>query len=390
MQTSTRKILISLHMASPAGRRQLAGIFRYAAKGVNWDFHFGPSTSVLGKEASSLQPTAGYDGIISSIGLRDENFRAIVRRKKIPVVLIDFDNPKSNDIRQIRAGFVSSDDYRAGQDGAKHLLSLGKMRSYGFMPANNPTSRWSILRQQGMADVLVQHGMELDVFDSSTNSLEKWLMALPKPTAVMAAADAGATQAIIICHNQKISLPEQLVIVGNDDDALVCDNIRPRLSSVRIDHEGEGFAAARMLDRMMRRPNNPVKDVLLAPKGIAVRESTHPVSPAAGLIDRALLYIREHAADAITVDDVADHLNVSRRLLYLRFSKILGKSILAEITEQRIKMLKTKLKMPNVAIAKIARDCGFSTAGHANRVFKAATGMSMRNWRIKAQTGIGG
>ena len=380
MRNSTRRILVSLHMDSPAGRRQLAGIFRYVASGVNWDFRFSPSSRVPEAEYSSHKPSAGCAGIISSRGLSIDAIRDMVVGQGIPIVMIDVDKAHiATDT--IRAGFVCSDDYRAGREGARHLLSLGRMRSYAFLPGTTPSSRWSMLRQRGLADTLRQQGLALNVFDASTDTLDAWLSALPKPAAVMAAADEGANQAMTICHNLKIAIPNQLVIIGNDDDALICENLRPRLSSVRIDHEGEGFAAAKMLDRMMRRPNSPVKDVLLPPKGVAVRESTRPVSPASSLIDRALAYIHEHAAEGISVDDVADHVNASRRLLYLRFGEVLGKTVLAAITEQRISMLKSKLKSSSIPVAKLALDCGFSTAGHANRVFKASEGMSMRDWR---------
>lgn len=134
---------------------------------------------------------------------------------------------------------------------------------------------------------------------------------------------------------------------------------------------------------MMRHPNRPAKDVLIAPKGVAVRESTRPVSPAAGLIERALAYIREHAADGITVDDVVDHVNVSRCLLCLRFREQLGKSILTAITEQRVATMMEKLKLSNAPVAQLALASGFPTAKHATRVFKAATGFSPRDWRAK-------
>ena len=383
MRTTARKILVSLNPGSPADRSQRIGILRYAAKVGNWDLVFGPNCRMPGGDTVSSDISAGYDGVISSTGLRDWMRHDIVTRQNAPFVLIDTDRAMVDDAGKRRIGFVASDDYKAGQQGAQHLLSLGKMRSYGFIPSLNKNSRWSSLRQRGMADMLRRHGLELGVFDSTTGSLDEWLAALPKPTAIMAPSDDGANQVISICHKLKIKMPDQLVIIGNDNNELICENLRPRLSSVRIDHEGEGYAAARMLDRMMRYPKRPVKDVLIAPKGVAVRESTRPVSPAANLIERALAYIREHAADGITVDDVVDHVNVSRCLLYLRFREQLGKSVLAAITERRIAMFKDKLKSTDAPIARLAFVCGFPTAGHAARIFKTATGVSPRDWRTK-------
>ena len=202
--------------------------------------------------------------------------------------------------------------------------------------------------------------------------------------AVMAASDDIASSALVLCHKLKIAVPRQIVIIGHDNDALICDNCRPRLSSVQIGHEEEGFAAAQMLSRMMRRPDRPVRDVLIAPKGVVVRETTRPVSPAAMMIDRALVYIRENAESGIGVDDVARYLNVSRRLLYLRFGELLGKSVLDVIAERRIELLKTRLPASKEAIAAVSLACGFKTANHAKRAFRAATGVTMREWRADA------
>ena len=384
MRMTPRKILVSLNPGSPADRSQRIGILRYAAEAGTWDFVFGPNHRIPGGDTVASDMSAGYDGVISSTGLKDWMRHDISTRPNVPFVLIDVDRTKVPASEHRRIGFVASDDYKAGQQGAQHLLSLGKMRSYGFIPGLNTDSRWSKLRQRGMADVLEGHGLALEVFDAATDSLDEWLEALPKPTAIMTPSDDGANQVISICHKLKIKMPDQLVIIGNDNNELICENLRPRLSSVRIDHEGEGYAAAKMLDRMMKYPNRPVKDVLIAPKGVAVRDSTRPASPAANLIERALAYIREHAADGITVDDVVDHVNVSRCLLYLRFREKLGKSILAAITERRVAMMKTKLKSSKAPVAQLALACGFPTAGHATRVFKAATGVSPRDWRTKA------
>ena len=377
MQLAAKRILVSLHSGSPCERKQLAGILRYSAKTDNWDFDFWPSTVAPSGDAL-------YDGVISGTGLKDWTLHDLPIPPSAPVVLIDFNESKDGDVARFRVGFVSSDDYRAGQQGAQHLLSLGRMRSYGFVPSTSNGDRWSLLRLRGMSDMLKRQGLTPEVFDISTASLEDWLSSLPKPAAIMAASDEGANKVIGVCHKIKIRIPDQLVIIGNDDDSLICENLRPRLSSVRIDHEGEGYAAAKMLDRMMRHPNRPVTDVLIAPRGVAVRESTRPVSPTASLIERALAYIREHAADGITVEDVVDHVNVSRCLLYLRFREQLGKSVLAAITERRVAMLKAKLKTSAAPVAQLALACGFPTAGHATRVFKAATGVSPRDWRTKA------
>ena len=386
-KSDMKKILAAFGMASPAGRKQLAGLYRYIAGGRDWDVTMLRHGNLWEPDTIRRQITEGCNGIISAQSFtKDNEILRLLEKDQIPVVAIDIGNIESGTARanKVRVGHIYSDDFRAGVSGAQHLLSLGRMRAYGFIPSENPKSRWSRLRAEGAESVLAAKGLTLKIFDSAAESLEQWLLNLPKPAAVIAASDDLAAAAAILCHKLRISIPDQLVLLGNDDDELTCENVRPRLSSVRIPHEEEGYRAAHMLDLMMRRQGFIPKDVLIPPGGITVRESTKPISPATGLIDRALAYIHDHAAEGISVDDVVAHVNVSRRLLYLRFGEMLGKTVLDVLSERRLELLKSRLLSSTDSIAALSLACGFSSANHAKRVFKSATQMSMRDWRAAA------
>ncbi len=380
-ESQAEKVLVYLTMGSPAGSKQLAGIYRYASNKTNWDI-------VLSRQTDSMETLrelydGSYSGIISSRGANPEVL-ASIKRSHTCLVLVDSNLSDPTTARGPAIGHVKSDDRRAGYEGARHLLSLGEMRTYGYIPAPGHKSRWSILREEGMRAALAERGLAATTYDYDSSAMEDWIAALPKPAALMAASDDIASKALILCHKLKIAVPGQVVLIGNDNDALICDNCRPRLSSVQIGHEEEGFAAAKMLHAMLRRPNWRAKDILIPPQGVVVRESTRPVSPAASLIDRALVYIRENAADGIGVDDVAHSLNVSRRLLYLRFREQLGRTVLDVIAERRIELLKAKLSASSEQIAALSLSCGFKSANHAKRAFRAATGLTMREWRADA------
>lgn len=381
-KTSPKKILAILSMGSPAGSRQLAGVFRFAANHASWDIMLARywSAEQIVREIDS----GAVHGIITSRNDTEAERAAILRARTCQVRI---DGRESDGAAEFvpRFGNVRSDDRRAGMEGARHLLSLGRMRAYGYIPFADGQSRWSRLREEGCRAVLSERGLALTVFDQARERLGVWLQRLPKPAAVMAASDDTASQALILCRQLKIAVPRQLVLLGHDDDSLICDNCRPRLSSVGIGHEAEGFAAAQMLDRLMRHPNRPIRDVLIPPGAVMVRETTRPVRPAANLIDRALTYIRKNAADGISVDDVAHHLNVSRRLLYLRFGELLGRSVLDVMTECRIDLLKSRLASSSDRIAPLSLACGFPSINHAKRVFRAVTGLTMREWRAAAQ-----
>lgn len=380
-ESPQKKVLVCLSMGSPAGSKQLAGIFRYSSVNANWDIVLARQTDDVTEILRELRE-GGFAGVISSTMSPD--MHQAIKDSNTCHVRIDRDEALGDGDRNLRVGNVRSNDLRAGREGARHLLSLGAMRTYGYIPSQSPGARWTRLREEGMRAALAERGLEPVVFNPAKDSLEEWIGAMPKPAAVMAASDDIASRVLVLCHKLKITLPSQLVLIGHDNDALICDNCRPRLSSVQIGHEEEGFAAAQMLSRMMRRPDRPVRDVLIAPKGVVVRETTRPVSPAARMIDRALVYIRENAESGIGVDDVARHLNVSRRLLYLRFGELLGKTVLDVIAERRIELLKTRLSASKEPIAAVSLACGFKTANHAKRAFRDATGVTMREWRSDA------
>ena len=105
------------------------------------------------------------------------------------------------------------------------------------------------------------------------------------------------------------------------------------------------------------------------------------MAPAADLVERARQFIRDRARLGITVEDVVRHAGVSRRLLYLRFEQQLGKSVLQAITDRRVELLKARLRSGKGSLETLALDCGFPTAGQARRVFKSATGLTLRTFR---------
>lgn len=377
-----RKILVSVLMGSPAGRRQLAGIFRYISGTLPWDITVFRHAEFSGKVDMVRDILReGVDGIITSQTVHRPEIAELIKVANIPLVAIDFDEQDELLKSSLRAVRVDSDDYRAGFEGAQHLFSLGIMRSYGFVLSNTPHRRWASFRLKGAQDAILSRKLPLQVFDDDLSKLAKWIDDLPKPTALMTESDALAARILATCHEHHLAVPKQVVLLGSDNDELVCENLRPRLSSVWIDHESEGYVAAKTLDKLMRSCKTPTRHILIPPKGIIARETTSPTSPASSLVERALSFIRERARDGITVDDVVSHTGVSRRLLYLRFRETLGQSVLKKITDERLRILKSALKNSTEPIGNLSLQCGFPSVNQAKRIFKSETGVPMRAWR---------
>jgi len=155
-----------------------------------------------------------------------------------------------------------------------------------------------------------------------------------------------------------------------DNDELLCNSSRPTLSSIQPDHEGLGRFGAEMLDCLMAGRKIPKRiPTSVRSTGVIERDSTRIVPPAGYIVREALAFIKSNATKGIGVDDVVRHLGVSRRLLYLRFRQMHGKSIHETILDTRLALARQKLAKTTLSLAQIATECGFGSANRLSHLF---------------------
>lgn len=376
------KIWVHLRLSYASGRDILYGISRYARANAHWNIKLMPSYGD-GSEFRFPSP-AEADGLISS-----EPLSADAATSGIPLVVIGT-REKWLGRRMKSLAFVRNDDAAIGRFGANFLKSLGKFRSFGFVPTNVPYY-CSILRSEGFfselkkaaADVRQYTAREME--DGTVDdiaSLGSWLADLPKPTAVMAVHDLRATHVLEAATMARIKVPEQMAVIGVDNDELLCDFTSPQLTSVYPDHVKEGELAAATLHALLKKSDSHrTRTFRSNAKSIVERESTRHISPATHLAEEAMSFIRHNALKGIGAADVARHLRVSRRLCDLRFKECHGETVLEAILKVRFAELKRRLASSTTSIGKIVSGCGFACESHAKRMFKKRFGMSMREWR---------
>ena len=387
MQKKTQKIrnvIVAANLADASWRDFLTGFFDYARTGVHWDIRLLQSVEELAREASNL---IHADGIVSGIRA-DDKTAAAFSETKVPLVLIGMEDERL--IRRAGTTVIRNDTVDIGAFAARHLLSLGRFNSFGFVTTNTNES-WSALRAQGFRDVLGANGLDLHLFrtnfvpGSSEDlvRLTRWVNELPKPSAIFAAYDRRAIHVLSACKNAGLSVPGQVAVIGVDNDRLLCDFADPPLSSVAPDHEEEGRIAAKTLDEMMnRRQRKRPSAILITRKRMVERESARQTKPATALLRRATDYIVRNAARNIKVPDVARHVGVSRSLLDLRFREANGRTTAAFIAETRLTEVKRCLRKTKQSIRSISRICGFSNPNHLKNLFKRHFGISMREYRL--------
>jgi len=396
-KSSQRHVIVFADLSLKTGRDIFAGISRYTHSHPEWWVRLLIERDSLTADLFETVERAGCDGAIicTSGNITDRRLADKLLRTRMSVVCMgapgDF-LPR----RTSPTAFIRIDNSAVAAACASYLMSLGSHRCYAFLPTS-ASHYWSNERGSAFKREITSSGLVYRAFPSSNRigspqdrgALGHWLLSLPKPCAVLAATDTRAAIALEVCRDCGLSVPKQVLVLGVDNDASIDDFATPTLSSLDPNHEDMGFQAAQELDALMSgkdRQSQP-KHILAKNFRLVERESTVTVAPAAHLIDKALAFIDKNATRGIKVSDVVNHLGVSRRLADLRFREFHGKSILATITERRLKEVCRRLESSRQSIVSLSLTCGFDNVTYLKTLFKRQFGMTMRAWRVAAHTG---
>lgn len=382
----TFRVLVALPLASAAGRKKLNGIHRFLSEGYDWDMELIRSESDFTTDKISAAQRACFDGMLVGFVERQE-MKKIHVDIGIPTVFIDY--PDSMLLKKLPlCVFVNDNTREIAQSAARHLSACPGIKTFGFVPART-ASRWSDGRRDAFMATLRAAGKRVATYSGSGESREelgKWLHALEKPVAILAAFDDRARDALEACRANAINVPDQISVLGIGNDEPVCETSIPALSSIAVDFEQEGYRAARELQAMMLRPHMPnVRERLCGVREVIFRASTTASKTPTALVQRAIAFIDRHALEGISTVDVVRYLHVSRSLADLRFREVTSHSILESIMARRLGEVKRLLKETNLRIGEIALRCGYKDANYLKNLFKSRMGMSMRSFRKQHQ-----
>jgi LacI family transcriptional regulator len=220
-------------------------------------------------------------------------------------------------------------------------------------------------------------------WEQEEQELAAWIRQLRMPCGVMAGYDIRGRQVLDVCRRIGVAVPDDVAVVGVDNDDLLCNLSDPPLSSVVPDTLRTGYEAAGILDRMMagESPNSGL--TLVAPKGIITRQSSDVLATADADVSAAVRFIRDHACDGIKVEDVLRVVPVSRRILESRFKKMLGHTPHEEILRMQLHRVRELLEETDLPLATIANRAGFKYVEYLSVVFKRQYGMPPSQFRVK-------
>ena len=370
-----KKVFIALRMAGIAGQEKLCGIFRFLGENHDWDLMLVRTAAEFTPARMRAALREGYDGFILSIP-DTEKTAALLATTDVPTVVMDIHSPVL-ERRTRNIVFIRNSSEEIGRAAANHLLAIGKFRSFAFV--HNPSVlQWSVDRFKAFRETLRDNGVWCHEL-KSPEGLQK----LERPVGVFAANDDRGFEVIEFCHAHRLRIPEDVAVLGINNDTLICENCHPKLSSIQPDFEREGHLAAETLAKMMQpATRNPQPATLfVGVKAVIRRESTAELSTSGKLVQKALAYIRKNALRGISVDDVAQHLKVSRRLADLRFRELQNTSIGEEIIRIRLAEVQRLLRSTKDPIDSISAQCGYSNANYLKNLFRKRFSMSMRDFR---------
>ncbi len=350
-----RKVLLSLSWYSSDIHR---GIARYAEKAC---WHLDLSTV-----HDSLLPTRwNGDGILCTAG----NIRTVDRRLlsyKKPIV-----NIGNND--HFPAPRVAADMDKVVSLAVEHFIQRGFQHLAYYVCRGNRAelAKLKIFRQAVAAAGRQFHLIDCSRYshDARLRHLRRSLGELPKPLAVNAQVDEFATELIQASLDADLRVPEDVAVLGCDDDPLICPFAAVPLSSIDNNLEGIGYQAAALLDRYMRGERVSADVILIPPRGITVRRSTDMLAISDQNVAGAMEIIKRRYRERITAQDVADDLHISYRTLHNAFVRLVGHSMAHEMRRRRVDHAANLIIHSRLKMQKIAWESGFLNLSHMVRVF---------------------
>ncbi|ARN56954.1 DNA-binding transcriptional regulator [Sedimentisphaera salicampi] len=370
----TKRIALLIETSTSYGRALIRGILQYANVAASWVFYNEPRGI-----ADALPNLSGenLDGII----MRDTAENMKLLNYNLPtVVSIRYENKVEG------VPNIVSDCEAIGKMAADFLME----RNYSnFAYCGFEDMPWSVQRREAFIKNLPDYKKistyqdrsgSLD-YESKLQRLAEWLISLPKPAALMACNDVRGASIIEACKLAGVRIPQELSILGVNNDDMICEMVSPELSSISLNITKAGYEAARTLDRLIKTGQSPTDFITVEPERVISRASTDIKAIHDKDLAAALHFISQHSRENIQVSDVAEAVCVNRRSLERRFRRILNRSVYDEIKRVRTNLMKKMLTETDMPVAEIAYTMGFDDANHISRYFKLQTGISPLKFR---------
>lgn len=381
-----KRVALLLETDMAFDRAIARGVGDYIHSHTGWIILMDPMTEASIEGLRHWAP----DGIITSIHL--PAIREIATIKDIPMV--GFGSYSEQQDGYLKIPIVTSNQSEIGRMAARYFINKG-LREFAFC-GGNENALWCHQRRIGFIEELAKHGFSCAVYQpdaaevasmpSAIVSLGHWLESLAKPTGVFVFFDGWARWVLDACVLQDLQVPQQISVLGVDNDRWLCELSQPRLSSVDPNVENAGYVAAEILDKLMSGQSAAKSVTYIDPARVDERDSSSYLAFEDPEVAFAMRYIKEHACDPIAPADVLKVTGMSNSTAYRKFMKALGRSIHDEIQRVQLERIQHLLTSTNLNVTEAARQAGFLNIRYLTKVFRDATGMTPTEYRRSKST----
>lgn len=366
---SSKRVAFLMDRAYGYNRDVLRGIQNWIATECHWTVHHAAAEPFVLPALREWHP----DGVIAHI--TNEELAEGLRAWGGAVV------NTTSAMENLEFPLVEVDHEETGRLAARHFLERGHT-TFAFFGSDR--TGFSAGRERGFREVLEAERAHVHISHADTTlarlrqeswirneeEIERWLLVLPRPCAIFVSNDVSARTVTNACGLLGLRVPEELSILSVDNDEFECLFAAPTLSSIEIPAQQIGREAARMLDAIMSGERLAQPRCYLPPIQVIERQSTDLVATEDRAVREAVSFIRSHHGEQISVDDVADAANCSRRTLERRFRAALDRTIHEEVARQRLAHARRLLAETDADLESIAQRSGFTDGRRLAVVFR--------------------
>ncbi len=384
-----RHVALIYDATLPYDLKIIEGVAAYVQEVRNWSVYI-EEYSLQDQQLPDLRTWHG-DGILADFD--HPKVPAAVQGLKIPVVGFGggygWYDPASG------IPYFATDNKGVAQLAAQHLLDRG-FRRFAFCGyPRTPINGWSEERSRAFQDYVNAAGFSCSVYTGRhktarswgpmQESMCRWLNSLERPLGLMAATDKRARHVLEACKTLGLRVPEEVAVIGVDNDEMLCQLATPPLTSVSQGARQLGYRAAALLDRMMAGKKPQQLKYITPPEGVVCRRSTDVLAIEDAELAAVIRFIYDHACEGIKVRQVVEMAGVSRSTLESRFDTVLGRSIHTEIRRVQIERAKELVRSGDLPLKQIAQLSGFTSVQYMTYLFRQSTGQTPAEFRRSFQ-----
>jgi LacI family transcriptional regulator len=372
-----KRIVLLVETSREFGRQLIIGIARYSRFNGPWSFYkeqIGLKSSI--PHLTSWKP----DGII----MRDSLIKNELLELKIPTILVQHDSscPKNLPV-------IKTDSLSIAKMANEHLIGKG-LKNFAFCGFDK--YEWSNKRKYYFTQYNDEAGFMTHIYfspksikihdwENEQRHVSEWIKTLPKPVGILACNDDRGQHILEVCKRIGFKVPEDVAVIGVDNDPMICEIGDPPLTSIALNVESAGYEAAKLLDQLINNKKTDGQQIIVSPTHVVQRQSSDILAVNDAEVASAIRFIMGNAKNKILVNDIVKKSRISRRSLEQRFRKTIHRSIYDEIRQVRVEWISRLLIETDLPISHITSFFNFTDVEHISRYFKKEKGIGLREFR---------